>query len=377
MVQVKTDDRMRRPKTMSQRLALAVGALALAACGSESGADTSGGELDPNLKQDAQAEVSKLTDVPESRELVPLTETPPPGKTVAVITCPIPSCTESSEQVTTAAELLGWTTEVIVNEFTPESFASAFDSALQINPDFVYYIQVQPETTVSDQLQEFKDRGIPVIANSPGPDTEIGGDSPTVGAVSYTLEAGKEIGTRMAQVLFADAETLDNITLLYDPGSPAYITLVNEFVGRIEDAGGSVEKVEIDQTDVGNALPGQVVSHLQRNPDTEYLVAAQDDMLLGVPDAIEAAGLSLPKIVGQTPGAHTLKYLENGQQMASVVPDAYAGDWDAIDIMARLSIGQEVDNNQPYGNMMIATEQNVQEVPSITFPGVPDVYKDA
>lgn len=357
--------------------AVTAAALALSACGSDAENDTSGGAIDSALKEEAAAAIAELTAEPSARELEPLGKTPPKDVHVAMITCPVPACTQSADEVDQATKLLGWKLDRIVNEFTPESFASAFDSALQLDPDFIYYIATQPEDTVADQMAEAKARGIPVVANSPGPDTVIGGDSPIVAATSNTKAATTTVGKLVAQVIIADADSLDDIALMYDPSAPAYLTFVESFTKTITDAGGSIDEFEINQQDVGTSLPGQVVSYLQRKPDTEYFVAAHDDQLIGVPDAISGAGIESPKIIGQTPGAHTLEFLKAGTQYASVKPDAFGGHWDAIDLMARLSIGEELKDNEPVGNMMIAMQQNVDNVPAGVFKGVPDTYAEA
>lgn len=353
-----------------------IGALALAACGGDDTSEADESGFSSDAKAASQAIVEAHSQVPSARELTPLAKKPPSDISAVFIGCPVPQCAQATSIAEDAAGELGWDTRVIVSDFTPEAFASAFDSALQLGPDFLYYIAVQPESIVETQLQQAKDAGIKVIAGGTGLGVEIGGDSPIVAATSgpRTVTQYSEL---LADTVIADADSTEGIVFMYDPSAPSYVQGVEVFEKKITDAGGTVEQFKVNQTGAGDTLPGEVVSFLQSNPDTAYLVTPNDNMLIGVADAIAAAGLTPPKLIGQDPTEESFTKLADGSQFASVLVDNRGASWDAVDLMARLSIGEDIKEIQPLGEAMILTQDNVADAPSGLFEGGPDNYLDA
>jgi len=349
-------------------------AMLLTACSTGAGT-SSKGSIDPAAKKAAVAAVAEASKVPQANTPTTLSTKAPTGKSGVFITCPLPICAATSGEFVKAATALGWSTRLIVAEFTPESFVGAFESALQLSPDYVGYIATQPYDVIKDTLPKFKAAGIPVVVNSPSPDTPIGGDSPIVGAGSGA-NVTEKFSTLQADIVIADADNLDNVTFMYDPSSPAYIQGHEVFVKQIAAAGGKVHDFEINQADAGATLLGQVVSYLQRNPDTEYLVVVNDGLVVGLPDAIAAAGLESPKIIGSTTVEQSIEYLKKGTQFGSVQPDSYGSMWDMVDILAHIDVGDTYDD-QPLGAVMAVNKDNAAEVPAGTFAGVPDNYLKA
>ena len=73
----------------------------------------------------------------------------------------------------------------------------------------------------------------------------------------------------------------------------------------------------VDQavTDFGTRTPQSVVSTVQRSPQTEWVIFSFGDLSLGVPAALQGAGLTQQvKIGGETPSAANLQALRNGTQ---------------------------------------------------------------
>lgn len=360
--------------TKSLSVGLLIAALALTGCSTGGGSDSSGG-IDPAVKKAAQAQVDKYQGEPQARQPETLSAKPPTGKEAVAISCPLPICTEVTGLFVEATKDLGWDTRVIVPEFTPESYVSAFESAIQLHPDYLYYIATQPNDVITTQLEKAKAAGIPVIVNSPAPDTKIGGDSPQVAAVAGANQV-KQYSELMADIVVADAKDLDHITYMYDPASPAYVYQYQVFSDRIKAAGGKVAPFEINQGDAGATLLGQITSYLQRTPDTEYFVTAHDNLIIGLPDAIATAGLESPKIIGQNPGKDNIEYLKKGTEFATVQWGSFDAHWDAADLFARLSVGDSIDS-ELNGSVMVGTKKNADQIPLTTFPGIPDNYLKA
>jgi hypothetical protein len=362
-------------KTMtSLSVGLLLTALVLTGC-SSGGATTKAGSIDAGVKAAAQAQVDKNSVLPAAPELKALSKKAPAGKFAIVITCPLDVCTRVANEFIDGTTALGWSSRSIVAEFTPESFVSSFEAAIALKPDFIYYIAVQSYDTIASQAEAAKAAGIPIIGNSLKPGLAIGGDSPIVGQADGPVNF-KTIAELQADVVIADAKDLNHVTYMYDPSSPAYVYQYESFSKKIEAAGGKVSPFEINQADAGATLLGQIVSYLQRKPDTEYFAIALDDIAIGLPDAITAAGLPLPKIIGIAPNKSSIADIKAGKMFASVQWDTLGGNLRAADVLARISVGDKFDAD-PLEAVMVATKKNADKVPLVTFPGVRDSYLKA
>jgi ribose transport system substrate-binding protein len=195
-----------------------------------------------------------------------------------------------------------------------------------------------------------------------------------VGAVQPVKRA-ELISKLQASMVIAEAKSSKGIAFLYSPQAPIYAHNYDVFKKTIEDAGGSVEPLALSQVDIGTKVPEQVVSFLQRNPDTKYLVATDDSWLTGVPDAIAAAGIEGVKIIGQGTGQKPTQ-VENGQEYAMVSGDLATDGWNAVDMMARLSVGEKLEDSEPIGVIWAVNKKNVGQFPQV-FPGIPGAYTKA
>jgi len=368
--------------------AILAAALFLTACSSSSGGDqaSSGGSSSggSGFSAESVSSAKKLIDeyhaLPSAPKLAPLSKAPSGDHSVVMISCPLPACADMGNAFKDAAGKLGWQSQVLVSEFTPEAYASAWQSALSAHPDGIFFIGMFPNTTIQAQLQAAKDAGIWVVMNSPEPGTEISADSVIEGAVGP--EARYVIWAQLqAAMVVADAQSTDGITLMYSPAAPAYAFQAKEFEKYIKEAGGTVDFLEINQQDIGTALPQQVVSYLQRHPNTRYLVSVDDTLFPGVPDAIAAAGIDSPKLIGAAaPAPQNLTWIKDGKQFGTVSGDTTTDVWNAVDIMARLSVQEQPANREPVGVAWVVDQANVDQYPAGSppqFPGIPDAYTQA
>ncbi|CAN5118092.1 hypothetical protein BH09ACT10_BH09ACT10_22080 [soil metagenome] len=356
-----------------------VSALIFAACGSssdDSADEPKGSGFTAEAVAAAKASLESASQVPSARKLTPLAERPSTDVSAVLIGCPIPQCTEAIDQAEEAGKALGWDVKEIIADFTPEGFVGAFNTALQTKPDFIYYIATQPVATIDKQLQEAKAAGIPVIAGSPAPDVKAGGDSPIAG-ITTGPALTVQFNELMADIVIADADSPEGIVFMFDPAAPSYVQGSEVFKKKITEAGGKVEFFEINQGEAGTTLPGKIVSYLQSNPDTKYIVAGNDLMFNGVPDAIKTAGVPLPKLIGNNATDVNRKYIADGDQFATVTSDNYGSLWDAIDLMARLSVGEELDPIEPLGESMVVKKDNLADEPKLLFEGAPESYLTA
>ncbi len=101
----------------------------------------------------------------------------------------------------------------------------------------------------------------------------------------------------------------------------------------------------VDQlvTDVGTATPQSVVSTVQRNPATKWVMFSFGDLSLGVPAALQSAGLTQQvKIGGETPSTANLQALRSGTEAVwAGFPTSILG-WRVVDMLARYFDGDSL-----------------------------------
>ncbi|MCW2747317.1 MAG: hypothetical protein JWP10_459, partial [Nocardioidaceae bacterium] len=264
----------------------------------------------------------------------------------------------------------------IVSEFTPESYASSFDTALQQKPDYITFAVTMPLTVIKKQLEKAHEAGIAIFPGGLGPDYKVGGDNIMTGSVVGN-KLNIAFSTLMADVVIAEAKASDKVVLVQDPAAPAHVNTRGTIEARLKAAGGKLGTFDVKLADTGTAMPGQIVSYLQSNPDVKYLLFADDTLTSGVPDAIKSAGLPLPKIIGQHPSGQQLKFIQDGDMYASIVADTLGSFWDVGDMMARLSIGAPIPDPEPIGQLLVVKKDNAATAPIGLFEGAPDSYLKA
>ena len=82
----------------------------------------------------------------------------------------------------------------------------------------------------------------------------------------------------------------------------------------------SLDAFDANPADIGSALPGQIVSHLQRAPDTDYLALGYGALSTGLYEAMQSAGVGKDVTAALSAGA-----VPNWQRIA-------AGKLDAFDV---------------------------------------------
>jgi ribose transport system substrate-binding protein len=101
-----------------------------------------------------------------------------------------------------------------------------------------------------------------------------------------------------------------------------------------------VKTVSFQLADLGTKLPGMVVSAIQRDPDTTYVVSSFGDAMTGVEPALAAAGLSSKvKIGGYLPGVDQYQGLRDKKEVFWAQDQAPIAGWREMDIAVRAAVG--------------------------------------
>lgn len=336
---------------------VAVCGLVFAACGSDSDSGTAsdgstaantvaptGDTTDGTAGGDSDGAAMAADRVAAFRE--PVTELPlsapikvEPGKKVFYVQCGVSACAEIDVGIQAAAKAAGWDYETASHQDTPDTVASAFGAAIAAKPDVVL-TSGNPREWFAPQLKTLEEQGIPVVAWSM-PEGYEPGDGVSVNLLSN--DDYYFYGVLMADYA-AVTSTTKNILFVGLPTFPVLSTVQQGFEDEIATAcpDCTVDVTEVAVTDLGTNLPGTIVSALQANPDLDMIVYALGGMLFGVPDAIEAAGLSDQAVaISQAGGPMNFGFISAGQhQVAEVGLASELMGWRAIDAAARILADQ-------------------------------------
>ncbi len=353
----------------------------LAACSSSPSADrgTSGSDTSA-ARSAAQKRIDPYLAEQDPIRISPLSGTLDKSLTVAISTCSLPVCHTTTDAAVEAAKAIGWKVREYESELTPEAYVAVWDQIMQDPPDLIAYTPVVPDAAISAQLKAAADRHIPVVSIAPA------GDRPNKNGPVFAAYASSptflESGSLMGDTIVADGGTGTDTVFVWDPAlSTIWNPLKDGFEKSLATTGSTSDVFEAPTSGIGTAVPGQIVSYLQSHPKVKYVAFALGDYTVGVPAALEAAGLSdQVKIVTLQPQAGNLADIKSGKEFASIAQENTTAGWRAIDGLARLSLGEKPTDDwfEPSGWHQIFVADNVTETTKVpTTPGTPDSFLTA
>jgi len=275
---------------------------------------------------------------------VPLSRKPDPGKNVYFMQCGVGICKAIGDQHEAAAKLLGWNLIRIDMGTTPEQIVSAWDKVVSATPapDAVITSGV-PSVVYRAQLAKLKERKIPVVDYAAK--NEVGTNGIIFDALP--VQDNEARGKLMADFVAVNSDCDAKVLFLNVPDYPVLVAEQKAFQAQLTKLCPSA-KVDVSNfaaTDIGGAIPGAVVSYLQRNPATNWVVPSFDDMHLGVAEAIVEARLGdKVKMISQNGAVHAVDNILNGRvQVASIPQGPGQVGFKVIDALARHFNGDSLD----------------------------------
>ncbi len=343
-------------------------ALVAAGCGSDdessSNASTSSSSSTPAGVAQAQAVVKKAEQQPTAITVTkPIDKPIPTGKKLAFISCGVRACELQGDIIKEGAKELGWTSETITTDGSPEKLQAAFATAMRKGVNGIILNAVD-KATVAKQLAEAKKRGIAFVTSSSIDPV----DGATILYNTSTVEQNDRIGEYLAAKVVADSDGKANalyanisaFKILEGVGA-AFKTSFTKYCESCK-----TESIDIPLTSLGKDAPDKIVSYLRSHPDINYVVLSVSDALgIGLPAALNAAGLSgKVKIVGQGADETLYQYLADGQLDALVPYDYYSVDYQMLDALARHFAGVPVEQTPP--PLWLVTKENQPSTNKIT-----------
>jgi ribose transport system substrate-binding protein len=372
-------------RAVTSVLALALSVALVSACGSSAksstGGDTSSttaqtaGASTPSAVSQAQSQLTAYENPNPVISLPPLSATPPTGKTVDFVTCPLASCVEIQDAAQAAAKAVGWSVRVFNGGVSPATFVSAMDDVVQNPGNAVLGIGILPNSAISSQLAALQAKHVPWIAvASPSP---IGDDM--ISSFSSAPEIALS-GKVMADWIIADSGAKAHVAYFWDPTLTQHLPAKNAFVSEMQsvcpNCSVSVQTTNFS-TGIGTTDPGQIVSYLQANPSTNYIVIGIGDAATGVPEALAAAGLaSKVKIVTRLADVINFKDIAAGTEAMGVTEETYEIGWRMIDAAARYFLGDSMACcTTPIGTVHVITKADLPSNLNVPY-SVPGYQED-
>lgn len=289
----------------------------------------------------------------------------PKGKKVVFIQCPVSSCQVIADRMKEAARTLGWQFSTIKTSGQPANLKAAFDQALRGKPDGVAYTGFAR----SSFDQEIKD-----IAAYGGKVVACCVEDPLTKGLTYNIRGGETAdleGRILAAYAAVHSKAGDEAAMVGFPVYPVLVKTVDGWKKGMHEFSPSTRTKTFDValSNVGVDIPQKVVNFLRANPKVTTLTFATDDLILGVPQALKAAGLSSKVLIlGKDAGPTNLQYIKSGQQAVSIPSPNNELGYFLIDALARQFAGKSPAPAMVQDPLVLWDQKNVPD--SVNTPTV-------
>ncbi len=303
-----------------------------------------------------KAATKRPTKIPST---TPIAKTVPADVKLAWMECSIPDCETLGGPLEQASKYFGWDQQTIDVGLTPEEVKAGWERAVRAEPGAVVATGF-PSVIFSQELATLAANDTKVIN---GFVAEPAGDGTT--AVFSGTSTSEEIGTAFANWVVSKKGSDANVLYVTSSTFPTLGDVTNGWDKRMEELcpDCNVQKLDVPATSIGEDLPDQIVAELRSNPDVNYIVVDEGNMMIGLPEALRAASITDVPVIGQYPSETTLEYLKDGSIVKAIVMTQQADAmWQAADVLARSLAGDSFEPNQPESPVWIVTPKTAGQL---------------
>ena len=139
-----------------------------------------------------------------------------------------------------------------------------------------------------------------------------------------------------------------------------------------------MEEVSVSASEIGSGQnTTAIVAAMRSNPDINYIMGV-DDLMTGLPAALQTAGLSEQAgIVGKAPGPTQFAYLEEGgPYKATLVYPAFELGWQVIDWLSRHFEGVPTKPSEAEYPPFLMTAETVKPKATTFYPFIPNFEEE-
>lgn len=358
---------------------VAAGALLLTSC-SAAEPDTSD---EPETGGDSSAAVDAANEFLEpwlggtDKNLLidePLSAPIEPGTHVVYLDVGTPVSAVMWNNLQAPAELLGIELERVETGRDAQSINAAMNTVVELEPDGVINITLDP-IFFEGQIAQLEELGIPMAS----------------GSVMNTVEFGLPEAFNGPDWMTLNGEVLGAAAIARSGGAEEFVFYnVPEFPFSSYELDGAKKRVaelcpdctlrvvDIPIAELGSTAADRVVSDLQANPQTEYFIAAVDEVQIGLPQKLSLASLDVDGIA-MWPAPPNYEQIAAGEQDATLSVDLNLMMWTVLDQLLREMNGDSYEwpDAQTRASTLtrITDESNAPEDPVLGYVGIDD-YQD-
>lgn len=331
---------------------------------SAASSSSSGGSTASKLQALVAEHEKEPTNIVQAGETVK--KAPPKGMSIVSLDCGQPVCAEISQGIQEAAASLGWKYTRIIMGGVPSTIISAWNQAVALKPNVVIAAGV-PVTLFKEQRKKLEAEGGIYVAKGAG--------EPAGNGVIHAegLLGVEERSEWEAQWITVNSGGHAHVQFFQLPEFP--ITVQNGEALKKELAkycsGCTIKINSVTAEQLGKQTPSDVVSTLQREPESNYVVMAYEEMSLGVPLALKAAHLKAA-IVSSTYNESVKSELEHGEFTMTIAEPQIVSGWGAVDAAVRAVNHESQSPNAERRASQIITAKNAPALPY----QVPKNYKE-
>lgn len=359
-----------RASTLLALAALVGVAMLVTACGSDdsdSSSDTAAAESDSaggggDAVANAEAALKDSETQPAeiaTADLSPIT--PKSDATLFYISCDISveGCKLESEGAEKAAAAIGYDLELChVRNSDPESGAACFANAVNAKPDVIIVSGVN-EALAGSGYADVKKAGIPLISS-------FSGNKPSASTVSVAEgPVCKTVGEEQGQWVVAASEGSANVLIPYTNEFPCTAEAkdgLTAVLSKCEDC--SSKAFNFNLATATNSLPQKMQAELLADPNIDAVIGTFNLPATIAAETVEGLGKTEIKIGGMFGGAPNVDQIKaGGPQVAESRTPQVEPSWAAVDLAARLILGEAVPKNVELSTMTV-TVDNIGEFPS-------------
>ena len=321
----------------------------------------------------AQALVSKYEPEPTSITDAAKAAGPvPKGLTIDFVPCGAnPECQQEGQIVKQADDILGWKTNILSNDGSPQQSKAAFDTVVSQKAAGVLFTAI-PLATFQSDVAALQANGTVVSACC---ETD-----PTGTGIDYNIDAPDQsapVGQAQAAIVASDSKCTNAGSVIVNiPDFAILADGVKSFKSNLDQycPGATVDELDIALANLGTA-PATEASFMRAHPNDHYIVMATDGTSVGLPAALQAAGLSNSvKLVGQGATPTNVQYLQAGQELADTTFDYYDNMWAMLTAVIEKKVNGSV-TPAVAPPLWILTKDNAPTGVTNAFPVVKDYQK--
>jgi ribose transport system substrate-binding protein len=278
-----------------------------------------------------------------------------------LVVCGAPICAQSAPLLIDPLKRLGIEVRRFNAGTTPSAITSTMNSVVASNPSVVIVFAV-PSLLWQQQLASLAAKNVPVITSATDPPK---GTERDFTATLFTAAERRRFGEHLANFVTADSGGRAGSMYIWTPELAGLKSETDGYTSTLtaKCASCTVDVMTTKTADIGRGLPRQIVSALQRKPDTKYVVLMTGDMATGVPEAIKAAGLSGVKLISASGGPTNYQYIRRGQQYADLAQFIGVHLWQIADAAARAVSGRPQVNPALPTQWITSRNDNFKQLP--------------